>query len=72
MWSDENGVPDPEWVLGPAAQHRVLHHQDIGSDLDRSAVSGDDRAVEHPARSADSDVAGHDRGGCDPGGGVDA
>jgi len=68
---DQDGVPDPERVLGAAAEHGVLHHQDVGADLDPAAVPGDDRPVQDPAAGADRDVSGDDRGRGDPGRGID-
>jgi hypothetical protein len=69
--ADEDRVPDPQWVRGAAAEHGVLHHEDVGTDLDRPAVAGDDRSVQHPAAGPDRDVSADDGRGCDPGRGID-
>jgi hypothetical protein len=69
--ADEDRVPDPQRVLGAAAEHRVLHHEYVGADLDRSAVAGDHGPVEHPATGSDRDVPADNGRGRDPRRGID-
>ena len=59
MRPDQHGVADHERVVGTTPEQRVLHHEDVGADHDRTEVTGENRTGEHAGPGSDRDVAGH-------------
>src|SRR5215813_13670082 len=73
MRADQTVIADAARVTRASTHHRVLHHDDVATDADRTARFADDAGtVKHPRARRDLHIAA-DRGvGCDPSGRIDA
>jgi hypothetical protein len=55
--SDKDGIADPDGVPGSAADHGVLHDDDVGAEPDFPVLGGQDGAVEEAGPFPEGDGA---------------